>query len=193
MPIIATRASAAYGAGFAAVTTVPYQGPFGAYDSLATITVGATSVSSIEFLAIPTGYKHLQVRHISRSTSGTGRMRMQMNGNTGSNYSTHLLNGDGATPASFSGASQIQISAGSITTGDVDFYSGGIIDVLDYANTSKNKTVRIIAGTGYNSASGEVTFTSGSLLSTSAITSIKLYIDALNIAQYSQFALYGVK
>ena len=193
MPIIAGRASAAYGAGFAAITATPYAGPFGAYDALASITVPSGGASSINFAGIPSNYKHLQIRHISRSTASTGRMRLQMNGDTGSNYSTHLLNGDGAAAAAFSGVSQVQISAGSITLGDANFYSAGIIDVLDYANTSKNKTVRVLAGIEYNNTSGEITFTSGSLLSTSAITSIKLYIDALTIAEHSQFALYGVR
>jgi len=166
--------------------------PDGAYDSLATITVPSGGVASVTFAGIPSTYKHLQVRYIARNTSGAGRLRMQMNGNTGSNYSTHLLVGDGSTAAAFAGASIVQISAGANVTATANVFSAGVIDILNYSNTSTNKTVRVLSGVD-NNGSGEVAFTSGTLLSTSAITSILLYIDSLTIAEYSQFSLYGVK
>jgi hypothetical protein len=47
-----------------------YDGPFGAYDSLATVTLSADA-ASVTFAGIPSGYKHLQIRAIHKpSTSG---------------------------------------------------------------------------------------------------------------------------
>jgi len=86
----------------------------------------------------------------------------------------------------------VQISAGSLLTGTANVFSAGIVDILDYANTTTNKTVRVLSGSDYN-GSGEFAFTSGALLSTSAVTSLLFYIDSLTIAQYSSFALYGIK
>jgi hypothetical protein len=161
---------------------------------LATITVPSGGVASLAFAGIPSGYRHLQVRYFARNSAGSVRLRMQMNDNIGNNYSTHLLVGDGTgTPASFAGASQVQISAGAVMNATASIFSTAIVDVLDYATTSKNKTVRILSGVDYNGASGEIAFTSGSLLSTSAITSLKFYFDSGNLDQHTQFALYGVK
>jgi len=165
---------------------------FGDYQSISTVTVGSGGQATISFTSIPSTYKHLQLRYIARNTSGAGRLRMQMNGNTGSNYSTHLLVGDGSTAAGFAGASIVQISAGANVNATANVFSAGVIDILDYSNTSTNKTARVLSGVD-NNGSGEVAFTSGSLLSTSAITSILLYIDSLTIGEYSSFALYGIK
>lgn len=162
------------------------------YESISTVTVGSGGQSNISFTSIPATYKHLQIRCFARNTSGAGRLRMQMNGNTGSNYSTHLLVGDGSTAAAFAGASAVQISAGANVNATANVFYVGVIDILDYSNSTTNKTVRVLSGND-NNGSGEVAFTSGTLLSTSAITSVLLYIDALTIAQYSSFALYGIK
>jgi len=179
MPILGIMASA-------------ISGNLSSYESISTVTVGSGGQASVSFTSIPTSYKHLQVRYFARNTASTGRMRLQMNGNTGSNYSTHLLNGDGTSVAAFAGASLVQISAGSLLTGTANVFSAGIVDILDYANTTTNKTVRVLSGSDYN-GSGEFAFTSGALLSTSAVTSLLFYIDSLTIAQYSSFALYGIK
>jgi hypothetical protein len=164
----------------------------GSYDAIGVVDVGSGGQSSISFTSIPSTYKHLQIRCFVRNTSGAGRLRMQMNGNTGGNYSTHLLVGDGSTVAGFAGASIVQISAGANVNATASVFSAGVIDILDYSNSTTNKTVRVLAGVD-NNGSGEVAFTSGTLLSTSVITSILLYIDALTIGQYSSFALYGIK
>ena len=68
-----------------------------------------------------------------------------------------------------------------------------IVDVLDYANTNKFKTIRNLEGFDVNGSGGLVALTSGLYRSTSAITSIKLTPNAGNYAQYSHFALYGIK
>jgi hypothetical protein len=195
MPIIATRASAAYGAGFAAVTTIPYQGPFGAYDALATTTL-STPTASVTFSGIPSGYKHLQLRFISRDVASATYFQVSFNGDTSSsNYTWHTLEGNGTSASangvatgSFPGA--VVNQAGGSGTG---IFSASIIDILDYANTSKNKTVRSLCGFDAN-GTGAVALQSNLWINTAAITSISfLYNGSPNIDEKSTFALYGVK
>ena len=73
-----------------------------------------------------------------------------------------------------------------------NIYNGLIIDILDYKDTNKYKTLRGLGGNDAN-GSGYVSFNSGSWRSTSAITSIKLYPDTGSFNTYSHFALYGIK
>ena len=77
----------------------PPWSPEGAYDALATVTVGSTSLSSIVFSGIPTGYKHLQVRYIvksARTGNPLDELNLRFNGDTGTNYAQHALAGDGS-------------------------------------------------------------------------------------------------
>jgi hypothetical protein len=68
-----------------------------------------------------------------------------------------------------------------------------VIDILDYANTSKYKTTRTLAGNDQNGA-GLVGLYSGLYMSTSAISSIEFTINGSgNFATGSNFALYGIK
>ena len=68
--------------------------------------------------------------------------------------------------------------------------NAGVVDILDCSNTSKYKTMRALCGTDTNGG-GEVGLFSGVWQSTSAISSITISFS--NIAQYSTFALYGIK
>jgi hypothetical protein len=169
--------------------------PTGSYDALAVYTVGAGGASSITFAGIPqSGYQHLQIRLFVRPTSSSnGPVFMQLNGDTGSNYSRHALRGDGTTAYSSGTASQTSMYFNGYNT-----YSAGssyptvsIIDILDYTNTNKYKTVRALAGLDNNS-SGEVGLYSGAWLNTTSVNSIKLF-DNVNYGEYTQAALYGIR
>ena len=170
--------------------------PSGAYDSIATVTVGAGGSSSITFSSIPATYTHLQIRWIARnsSISGANNYNLQFNGDTASNYAVHDLYGDGATAAAQAGSSRGNIWTtfvpGSSATANA--FAAGVIDILDYANTNKYKTLRQLQGYDLN-GSGEVRLTSGLWQSTSAITSINIGLSSPTYVQYSSFALYGIK
>lgn len=179
--------------------------PQGAYDALATITVPSGGVASVTFSGIPTGYKHLQIRTIdqnNRATYTTSDNYMRINGDTGSNYAFHSIASNQA------GGSTVDTGTGSsvagiypyTTTSSVagNIFGSTIIDILDYANVNKYKTVRILSGADTNGATagytGCIKFSSGLWMSTNAITSITIlpYFGTL-LNQNSQFALYGVK
>ena len=76
-------------------------------------------------------------------------------------------------------------------------YGPGIMDILDYKNTNKYKTIRTLAGHNNNTTGtndGETSFTSTLLESTSAITTLTFTLNSGgNFKQYTSLALYGVK
>ena len=167
-------------------------GPVGAYDSLATVTLSANT-SSITFAGIPSGYKHLQIRASARYSTGTETgVKMRLNGDTGSNYAYHELYGTGTGAGAAAGTTQTAISDTMYINSTASVFGGAVIDILDYANTNKYKTIRSLNGADVNGG-GYITFMSGLWQNTAAITSIEMYVAANAMTQYSTFALYGVK
>jgi hypothetical protein len=173
--------------------------PAGAYDALATVTVPSGGAASVTFAGIPTGYKHLQIRFSARNNytgSGGGISTLStFNGDTATNYDNHRLVGDGggtATAGALTGTS-INYLGYTSRNGDTNNFTASVVDILDYANTSKFKTLRTLSGSDYN-GSGYVQLWSGLWRSTAAISSMTLYPDgAASWTQFSTFALYGVK
>jgi hypothetical protein len=66
-----------------------------------------------------------------------------------------------------------------------------IIDIHDYASTTKNKTVRTFSGVDMN-GSGLVYLTSGLWLNTAAVNSVLLKPDGGDFDTGSSVALYGI-
>ena len=160
------------------------------YESIATVTVGSGGSSSISFSSIPSTYKHLQIRVMGICVGGaTINGVMNFNSDTtGTNYYSHWLTGNG-TAASASAANYPYLP---LFTGGSTAPSGYVIDILDYANTNKNKTTRALGGYDAN-GSGSVVLNSALWSNTAAINSITFTTNGGNWAQYSSFALYGIK
>jgi hypothetical protein len=165
-----------------------------AYESIATTTVGSGGTANITFSSIPATYKHLQIRGISRSNGAADNTVIQFNSDTANNYATHYLLGNGTTASAGAETTRARFYVDILASNASGaMWSGDVIDILDYANTNKYKTVRALAGQDLN-GSGTVWLASGLWQSTAAITSIKIYLNgAVNLAQYSSFALYGIK
>ncbi len=169
----------------------------GDYESIQTYTLGA-SQTSVTFSGIAATYKHLQIRMLARGdTSGYNdtSVLMQLNSDTATNYSFHGLGGDGSSAYAFGSATQANMNVGGVsaTAGLASSYGGVVIDLLDYANTNKYKTVRALGGSDRN-GNGTAYLHSGSWRSTSAVDTIKIYPgNSTNWVQYSSFALYGIK
>jgi hypothetical protein len=169
--------------------------PEGAYDALATVTLSATT-ASITFAGIPSGYKHLQLRGILRSPTGSnvGGGKVTFNSDTTSgNYTFHRLVGDGSSASAYgqSGLDFILRCALNSTTSGI--FAASVADILDYANTSKYKTTRVLTGADTNDTNGVLGLYSQLWLNTAAITSITVTPSEANFSQYSQLALYGVR
>ena len=170
----------------------------GDFESIATVTVGAGGSSSIAFSSIPSTYKHLQIRGITRSTStgsGTEASLVTFNSDSGSNYSYHTLRGDGSSAtATGSASTTFMVFWGSVHAGDTaNTFGASVVDVLDYADTNKYKTLRALGGIDTNTTVDYIVLSSGNWRSTSAVNAITISCASGNFAQYSSFALYGIK
>ena len=173
----------------------------GAYDSIATTTVGSGGASFVEFTSIPSTYTHLQVRISSRSpyssTVEFDSLTLRVNGDTANNYSYHGLKGNGSAASIDTGNTNSFNKLGEQVDDaySASIFTGFVIDLLDYANTSKYKTFRSLGGADTNGA-GSVALYSGLWQSTSAVTSLRFYSGtglARGFNEYTKFALYGIK
>lgn len=156
------------------------------YESIATVTLASQTVD-ITFSSIPGTYKHLQLRFFANDPGGAVNNWIRFNGDTGSNYSMHYLEGTGSV---YVGGTANTASAFLPVLGAQ--WGCAIIDILDYADTNKYKTERAIGGYD-NNGSGYMDFGSATWRSTSAITSITLTSRFSGWAQYTHAALYGIK
>lgn len=165
---------------------------------IASTTAGAGGTSTITFSSIPTTYTHLQLRISCRSTTAAGLSwsRLRMNSDsTNANYKGHQLYGEGssATSTNFGSESGIAAFLTVGSTGTANVFNAAIIDILDYSNTNKYKTIKVLQGNDTNGA-GYIIFHSGVWMSTSSINSLTLLdVNSGNYAQGSIFSLYGVK
>jgi len=188
-PVISTLAAASargYGGLGASVDL-----DLSAYFPIATTTL-TTAAASVTFSGIPATYTHLQIRTMCLTSASATDVKAQFNGDTGSNYALHLLWGNGSAASAGAYTAQTYAVAGitSITTANP---AAGVIDILDYANTNKNTTVRTLSGSDTNGVGGFIFLESGLWLNTAAITSIVLSPFSGTFNQYSSFTLYGIK
>ena len=166
-------------------------GDVGDFESIATVTVGAGGAASVEFTSIPATYTHLQLRYIARNNAENRFVRIRFNGNTtASDYVYHVLNGTGA--ATTAGYENDGMYAPRVSYA-ANTFGAGVVDILDYTNTNKYKTIRGLGGHDDN-GSGNVDFLSGFYkANTNAITSIQITFANGTYQQYSHFALYGIR
>ena len=186
MPLITLQSAKGFGFGSAAA------GSPTAYESIATYTTTSGGTSSISFTSIPSTYKHLQIRGIARSATVNLNTLIRFNSDSGNNYATHYLLGNGSSSSAGAETSTSRFYV-DIVTASSTFYAASVVDILDYANTNKYKTVRTLAGQDLN-GSGTVWLVSGLWQNTNAVTTVTLTLDGgNNFAQYTSFALYGIK
>ena len=162
----------------------------GSYDSIQTLT--PSSGTSVSFTSIPSTYTHLQIRYSIMGTNFAS-LRMTLNSDTTANYSWHSLVGysssalaDVGTSATFIDLTPYNRGLGSSQP------TPGVLDILDYANTSKNKTTRALTGRNDNTTSSSINFNSGNWRSTAAINTIT-FTSSSAFATGTSIALYGIK
>lgn len=184
----------------------PPWSPEGAYDALALVSV-SSNVSSISFNGIPSGYKSLEIRgvmQVERTTYGVAESRIQFNGDTGVNYSSHLLQGynGGERAASQTSDPWIDFGFGAVAatnTGNQSTPNWGsfVMTIPDYSNTSKFKSLKVLAGndmngSGYSGVAGRIAHVSGHWRNFAPIQSFTISSD-FPMRPGTQFAIYGVK
>ena len=169
------------------------------YESIATTTVGSGGTSTITFSSIPSTYNHLQIRAISRTNRGDTNdfMTVRFNNDSSSIYAYHSLYGNGGTAGAADRGTSTGTPWSGVTAGanaGADMFGAVIWDVLDYQNTNKYKTLRLLSGTDQNATTGRIYFQSNLWQSTSAISTVTIIPTYGTLfSQYSHFALYGIK
>lgn len=166
-------------------------------------TVGSGGATSVTFdLTSISGYTHLQLRTIAKAggSAGATTLCLRFNSDSGNNYTSHYLLGDGtvteAGAYTAANATTQSCLVGNISSSAVTPFGVTIIDILDYNNGNKYKTVRALTGTELNTTdrTSYVSLKSSSWRNTNAITSITVInYEGNGFAQYSSFALYGIK
>lgn len=176
------------------------------YNSIATITVGAGGASNVEFTGIPSIYTHLQIRGIMQSnrpiytTDNVDILVGNGSIDTAANYSKHSLYTDfqsGTAVIADGTANATILVNGFTTTAVAGAFGGFVVDILDYTNSNKYKTAKMLSGAdgngsvlGYNPSVG---LTSGNWRSFSSITNIRIKANLDVMNQNSTFALYGIR
>ena len=163
-------------------------------EPIASTLVGAGGVSAIIFNDIPQTYKHLQLRVMAITPStGYHNFEVIINGDFGYNYATHQIQGNGATASASSQATTNRYTFAGLMNPTNAYPFVSIMDILDYTNANKNKTMRSFAGANNNAADtgARVTFSSGLWINKSAITSIRC--GGGDFGQYTRISLYGIK
>lgn len=169
----------------------------GDFVQIASAVVTSGGTASVTFSGIHSTFTHLQIRSIQRTTAATTVATGQMifNADGGSNYRFHLLYGTGATAAAYASpqTTYMGVSNAPGTTYNASMFCAVVVDILDAFNTNKYKTVRTLNGYDVNASGGELDLMSGVWMNTNAISSITLTPSTGNWAEYSSFALYGVR
>ena len=148
--------------------------------ALATTTLGS-SAATITFGSIPATYRDLVI--YLTGTSGAGQnMSIYLNGDTtASNYPSVYAGGDGGTASS----------------GTLNNYIGGVygsnlstnvINIFDYAQTDKHKTLLSRLSVSTNAAS----MIACRWANTAAVTSIQLALPATTFSTGTVVSLYGI-
>jgi hypothetical protein len=155
------------------------------YSTIATTTLGSAA-ASYTFSSISGSYTDLVlIADNVGSSASIVDLRLQFNGDTGSNYSFTSIYGSGSLAGSYRGTSTsfIKIS-----------YSGGsekpmvITNIQNYSNSTTYKTALVRQNTTTNTVEAIV----GLWRNTAAITSITISYSSGNLSTGSTFTLYGI-
>jgi len=166
---------------------------------IATSGVLSGGQSSVTFSSIPSTFTHLQLRCYALPPGTQGLyIQANFNGDTGTNYAIHEFEGAASIYQAGYGSQTYMRFCGAYNSGSnlVGYPVVSIVDILDYANTNKNKTSRVLTGSDSNNSVGGVALQSNLWVSTAAVTSMTLYAyssgSLSSFAANSKFDLYGI-
>jgi hypothetical protein len=163
-----------------------------------TITVGATSVSSVSFTSIPQTYTDLHIKMSTRCDGATNGLMgaVRFNSDTGSNYSDKVMytNGNTSTLGSANNANNFSYAGSHPGTSSGTYYFGANDMYIPNYTLSRWKNWHCDGGGESSTAGSYMAVASGNWMNTAAITSITLFPGGgYNFVQNSVFTLYGIK
>jgi hypothetical protein len=161
---------------------------------VSTVTIPSGGAMSLEWTNIPQTGKDLLVVYSLRldaSVTFVG-VRMQLNGDTASNYSTRDLYGYDSIVGSGNFTSNYTSigSSGGGTSITANTFNSGAAYIANYTSSSaksisSDQALETNASTNYTTA-----IAAGSWSGTSAITSLKVFNNSYNYVQHSTASLY---
>jgi hypothetical protein len=170
------------------------------FELIASSTVGASSVSSIDFTSIPSTFTDLCLKISGRTdrSNVADQLKISFNGSTTTysgmillGYGTGVLSETNSAAGAGSGYLIGENTNGASSTANT--FSNGELYIPNYAG-STNKSISMDLAAENNASTSSLSLTAGLWATTSAITSIKLQsANGFNFVQYSTAYLYGVK
>lgn len=159
------------------------------YEPIATTTLGSDT-ATVTFSSISGSYTDLVLIENGKVSAGGGSYsRLRFNSDTGSNYSSTFIYGNGTAAGSDRYSNFTFMSINYVAAIETNFNHNNIINIQNYSNSTTYKTVLARA----NNAATATDSTVGLWRSTSAITSIDYYLNSGSWATGSTFTLYGIK
>ena len=151
------------------------------------VTTTGSGSTSVTFSSISGTYTDL-ILIMNGTASGPTNVYVRFNGDTGNNYSSTNMAGNGSSATSGRNSNDPSIQA---FFGYYDTTIGStIMQVMNYSNTTTNKT----ALARYNHTSNETRAAVGLWRNTAAITSITLLTsNTATFPSSTTFTLYGIK
>ena len=164
------------------------------FTKIASVTVGAGGASSIDFTSIPSTYTDLCIKISGRCTladANFSSVLMEFNGSS-ANKSNRFIYGNGSSAISGTDTNLASVlSAGNANTTSNTFGNAEIY-IPNYAG-STNKSSSADGVAEANATTATMALTANLWSNTAAVTSIRLYFNSGNFAQYSTAVLYGIK
>jgi hypothetical protein len=162
------------------------------YTPIATTTLANSTTASYTFSSIPSTYTDLVLVGAGQLTVNGEGLGVQLNGDTGTNYSFTYLSGNGTTAASGRRTASAYLSSNWNTGFSSTTQNNTIFQFQNYANSTTYKTVLARS----NNASGSVnpgTETTVSLWrNTAAVTSILVKANTGFFTTGFTWTLYGI-
>jgi hypothetical protein len=153
----------------------------------------SSAVSSVTFSSIPQTYTDLVL--VSNVFAGFSGIGMRFNGDTASNYSYANATGQGTLGQMFRSGSttDIQYCGWNYALGSTTIPAITKMNIMDYTNTSTYQYTLSTASDGNAAGNFDMEFFTGTWRNNAAVTSITLYVSAVNFSVGSTFTLYGIK
>lgn len=163
--------------------------PTPTYDLISSTTLAASS-SEVVFGSIPQGYRDLVLVFDGTATASGSSLRLEANADTGSNYSLVRAGGNGSTTfTSTATTNYVPLIWSNQELGTTR--SNAIAQVMDYSVTNKHKTF-LVRENNHNASGPAVVMYAARWANTAAITQLRIFVSANNIASGTTLALYGI-
>jgi hypothetical protein len=158
------------------------------YSQIASTTLG-TATNTVTFSSIPQTYTNLVVICNGSVSNDTDEPRLRFNSDTGSNYSSTTLQGNGSSANSYRYSNITSILLNNVNGWKNNANNTAIWQISNYQNSTTFKTV---LGRSTN-PSAAVAACAGLWRNTAAITSVSVFGIGSNFTVGSTFTLYGIK